>query len=458
VGQPPVTVSTGSSGGTAGAGESTTDAGAPDTNNYDHDAGHTGEHGDAGTVDAADAVPVPAVCTANRADCNGISADGCEVDLSSSAAHCGFCATACGTAGTSSVQCVSGACELHCAPNHIDCDGDPKNGCEMDMSTDVNNCGACGHDCQGGACQAGQCQPTAVLVGLSSPRLLAPVGDTVSLVRDDSIEPYGRLIHVHSPTNNSEAIFDRAPPVAVDGNADWVYWAIPSTAASGDPPNGEIDRYEEGTAIRAAVLRDGIDPRGLAVDGKNIYWSDFTSNGIFQQSLGSDRTVTQLTTTATPALSLVSDGTTLFAANSNGNTLFSIPVGGGALSQLTGIPGKSTASSYVAVDAKYAYAWFYDTFGVLHLEQLTKPNFTNPREITSGTVSSIRTPLAVDANHVYFVKDQGLYGAPTNTTGAPSLIQNAVGTISGVAVSNGVLYWLDTGSSATDGRLYRLVL
>jgi hypothetical protein len=290
--------------------------------------------------------------------------------------------------------------------------------------------------------------------------LLAPVGDTVSLVRDDSIEPYGRLIHVHSPTNGSEAIFDRAPPVAVAGNGDWVYWAIPSTAASGDPPNGEIDRYEEGTAIRAVVLRDGIDPRGLAVDGKNIYWSDFTNNGIFQQSLGSDNTDTQLTTTATLALSLVSDGTTLFAANSNGNELFSVPVGGGALTQLTSIPGKSLslATRYVGVDAKHVYAWFYDGTGAVHLEQLANPSFGVVREIASSTISSFTSPMAVDSNYVYFSKDQGLYRAPTSTNGTPSLIQSAVGAISGVAVSNGVLYWLDTGSSATDGRLYRLVL
>jgi hypothetical protein len=118
----------------------------------------------------------------------------------------------------------------------------------------------------------------------------------------------------------------------------------------------------------------------------------------------------------------------------------------------------TTATRYVAVDEKYAYAWFYDGTGMVHLEQLTKPSFSNPREISSGTVSSFVTPMATDANYVYFSKDQGLYRAPTKAKGAPSLIMHATATITGVTVSNGVLYWLDTGSSAMDGTLYRLVL
>jgi hypothetical protein len=41
-----------------------------------------------------------------------------------------------------------------------DCDGDVANGCETDVTIDAKHCGGCGHDCQGGACTTGSCQPT----------------------------------------------------------------------------------------------------------------------------------------------------------------------------------------------------------------------------------------------------------------------------------------------------------
>jgi len=34
---------------------------------------------------------------------------------------------------------------LQCPPGRGDCDGDPANGCEADLSTDTDNCRACGH-------------------------------------------------------------------------------------------------------------------------------------------------------------------------------------------------------------------------------------------------------------------------------------------------------------------------
>lgn len=51
--------------------------------------------------------PPPLACEAKQADCNGDRADGCEIDLASSAAHCGACGHAC-AAGEA---CAGGACQ-----------------------------------------------------------------------------------------------------------------------------------------------------------------------------------------------------------------------------------------------------------------------------------------------------------------------------------------------------------
>lgn len=119
----------------------------------------------------------------------------------------------------------------------------------------------------------------------------------------------------------------------------------------------------------------------------------------------------------------------------------------------------SCSSLSVGVDAKHAYAWFSSTSDSLsHLEQLAKSDFGSPREVAvSSTVLSLVAPIATDANYVYFRMNNGLYRAPSSS-GAPTLIANLTGRLTGLTVANGVLYWIDQGASDSDGGLYRLVL
>lgn len=77
-------------------------------------------------------------CDAGFADCNGDAADGCEVDLGGSNAHCGACRAAC-AAGT---RCESGTCVGVCAAPTSYCAG----ACR-DLSTDVNACSSCTNVC-----------------------------------------------------------------------------------------------------------------------------------------------------------------------------------------------------------------------------------------------------------------------------------------------------------------------
>ena len=118
---------------------------------------------DSGTMPPPDAAPpsdAGPACAAGGADCDGDPANGCEVDLQSSSAHCGACARACHAdgSGASSAACVEGTCRLTCqfAPILGDCDGDPDNGCETDLWHDPNNCSICGMRCN--RCADGVCR------------------------------------------------------------------------------------------------------------------------------------------------------------------------------------------------------------------------------------------------------------------------------------------------------------
>jgi len=54
-----------------------------------------------------------------------------------------------GTARTESSTLVEApaSARLACPQGRGDCDGDPSNGCEADLSSDADNCRACGHGC-----------------------------------------------------------------------------------------------------------------------------------------------------------------------------------------------------------------------------------------------------------------------------------------------------------------------
>jgi len=96
------------------------------------------------------------LCPEDEADCDGN--DTCEADLSSDAT-CGSCGVTCAfdnnVDGHGSVTCavdnstpgqMAWGCEVTCTDGFADCDGDYRNGCEVDL-TDLNNCGGCGNVC-----------------------------------------------------------------------------------------------------------------------------------------------------------------------------------------------------------------------------------------------------------------------------------------------------------------------
>jgi hypothetical protein len=77
-----------------------------------------------------EAPPYTTPCPQGYADCDGDPANGCEVDLTSDAYHCGACGTVCPGQGTSSGVCVASTCGTACQVGTYDCDGNPANGCE----------------------------------------------------------------------------------------------------------------------------------------------------------------------------------------------------------------------------------------------------------------------------------------------------------------------------------------
>jgi hypothetical protein len=107
-------------------------------------------------------------CLAGTADCNGNGADGCETNLTTSAASCGACGNAC-SVPNAAPACVNSVCQVgSCNLGFGNCDGLQANGCETLLTTSAN-CGGCGVACSRpngtASCATGTCALTACSAG-----------------------------------------------------------------------------------------------------------------------------------------------------------------------------------------------------------------------------------------------------------------------------------------------------
>src|SRR5690606_12150199 len=109
---------------------------------------------------------VVANCAGATGDCDGDPFNGCETDLDTSAEHCGACARACSDTGVASKLCNGGLCISGCLPGLGNCSTPAApaadNGCESNVSDDPLNCGGCGRRCSTDnvssvECSAGLC-------------------------------------------------------------------------------------------------------------------------------------------------------------------------------------------------------------------------------------------------------------------------------------------------------------
>lgn len=88
--------------------------------------------------------PLPEVCNGLDDDCDGVVDNG--FDLNTDVNNCGKCGAMCMPGpNIATWDCSVGVCTIQsCNAGFDDCDGIFENGCEVDLSHDVLNCGSCG--------------------------------------------------------------------------------------------------------------------------------------------------------------------------------------------------------------------------------------------------------------------------------------------------------------------------
>ncbi|MCC6876707.1 MAG: hypothetical protein IT378_20560 [Sandaracinaceae bacterium] len=108
--------------------------------------------------------PTEEACTGATPDCCGNSF--CT-NLATDPLNCGACGDPCDLANVNVHSCAGRTCGIvSCDTTFFDCNTIPGDGCEINLDSDVNNCGACNVRCGiGELCMGGQCTCGATRVG-----------------------------------------------------------------------------------------------------------------------------------------------------------------------------------------------------------------------------------------------------------------------------------------------------
>jgi hypothetical protein len=136
-------------------------------------------------------------CTTGYADCNmNKQTDGCEVNINTSAGNCGACGRACSSNHMATRTCSAGACNGTCAAGYADCNMNKQtDGCETGTAGDVNNCGGCGVVCSANHVTAATCA-----AGACTSACVAGYDDCNADLQSDGCE-----VNIHTSANNCGA-------------------------------------------------------------------------------------------------------------------------------------------------------------------------------------------------------------------------------------------------------------
>jgi hypothetical protein len=278
-----------------------------------------------------------------------------------------------------------------CPPGWGDCNGNRADGCEADLSADPAHCGACGHDCLGGACTASRCQP--VLIG-------TPVGASADLHNGFlALGPTHVYFSYWGPPSGGVAMApkdgsgvtciacDTGEPREIATQASWVFWA--------DRGNRELRRAPLGGGS-FRPLWTGTIGSAIAVDAIGVYWFDPGAGNVMGAELDG---------TSARAVSRGHGTVETIAAHSgflffiSGSDLDALELSTGSLTTLA--RGLSQARS-VAADASHVYWAIGPWTGTQSVERVLRAGGTVEHLVDAGAQA-----LALDDTHVYVADGVG---------------------------------------------------
>jgi hypothetical protein len=310
-------------------------------------------------------------------------------------------------------------------------------------TTGADSATCAGRDCLGGACNAGVCEPV-VLAPTDGPQGLAVDADKVYWTNSNT----GQVAAcAKSGCNDSPEILVSQPSVlfpqriAVQGNA--VYYLVYDFSR----PGSVLKCGTSGcNGCPVTIASKQIGPAALAIDSKNLYWTNVATGQVMQCSLGGCNDSPIVLAFGRPGLrveaALCVDTSSVYWSDTTGIVRCAID---GCNHQPTVlVPGAQAYS--LAVDGKNLY-WTDYANGFVY--ECPKTGCAQPVALAQAQYMPVG--LAIDASNVYWanaggtIMKCGLDGCPDG----PVTIASGQGSPGNVAVDDSRVYWTDYTSNGT---------
>jgi hypothetical protein len=344
--------------------------------------------------------------------------------------------------GSDTGSTCSGAGQLYCAGTCVFADGDP------------NNCGACGHSCQGQACDQGACAPITLstafvavggiaqdatnvyFVGADGTLKSVPkAGGATSTITTDLAGPIGVAVDATSAYVTCQGsglvvkvalaggakttlATNQPGPMAIVTNGTNVYWTTYGSGAA----NGTVMMCAATGCNNTPTLVAGqiqLPPAnqygphtGLALDGASIYWSHFGGGGEVRKAPLAGGANQTLMSQIGFAYGLSLTNTTLAVAVFGGSgQILTGPVTGG--SKL--LVGNQAFPISSAVSEEAVYWTFYNpqSSGGAQVMKCPLSGCANKAQVLSRSSIQPSEGIVVDGSNVYWLSNDGnVYKTP----------------------------------------------
>jgi NAD-dependent dihydropyrimidine dehydrogenase PreA subunit len=323
--------------------------------------------------------------------------------------------------------------------------------CNLD---DSHNCGACFHDCLGGACSAGKCQPFPLLAADAGINPYSLAQDDASLYWVDDLSPntvVGRTDKVKGGVTVTYAQTDGPATVDVDTSA--VYWGdglgiwrCPKAGCTSGP-------------AMVATVSEGVAALTVEQNGPYLYFRDGSpaSPRLYSvHKLGTSETGVLVFSGDAGIENVANDGQNVYLTADDG-LLHVVSLDGGAPVAI-GTPN-SAGSHAIAYDQNVVY-WTIDGLSAGAVIATSIPSLQSTP--LAGSQSDPNS-VASDGTNVYWVtipgSDQinaGIEGCLVGSC-APSVVSRPYTAPLSVVVDSAAVYWSEaTTGGGPGGTIWKL--
>jgi len=258
--------------------------------------------------------------------------------------------------------------------------------------------------------------------------------------------------------------------LAIDGTN--VYWTDYGGSGGGSSTNGTVMKAPLAGGAATMLASNQGGPAGITVDPSNVYWVNYTSGTVMSVPINGGGQPTVIATNQIDAWGVAVVGSNVYWTIKNGNDLGAVltaPITGGAAPQTiaTGL----NAPVNVALDSANVY-WSYVSgattiFDKAPLTGVPEGGFaTTLYTETTGAANLVAAqsilywtyPGTCTAGEGGSVCSGAVYGAPTAGGATPTVVASGLNAPNGFAVDGTNVYWASGATSGGAGGIMKAPL